>query len=167
MAWGMSLATFTFVHVMLSVVGAGSGFGFPSDHLLPSHVVGVLSLAILAAAIAGRYGRHLVGAWRWIYVVGTATALYLNVFVGVVQAFTKVPTLHAWAPQQKEPPFLVLGRPGRYVETFVVDSWLEHLRQHDRVTVADRAIEERVRRFHVGEAPPRVSHLIAADPRRP
>ena len=60
-----------------------------------------------------------------------------------------------------------LSRPGRYVETFVVDSWLEHLRQHDRVTVADRAVEERVRRFHVGQGPPIVSHMIAANPRRP
>jgi MFS family permease len=60
-----------------------------------------------------------------------------------------------------------LSRPGRYVETFVVDSWLEHLRQHDRVTVSDRAVEERVRRFHLGETPPAISHLIAANSRRP
>jgi MFS family permease len=60
-----------------------------------------------------------------------------------------------------------LSRPGRYIEAFVVDSWLEHLRQHDRVTVSDRAVEERVRRFHLGKTPPAVSHLIAANPRRP
>jgi transmembrane secretion effector len=60
-----------------------------------------------------------------------------------------------------------LSRPGRYVETFVIDSWLEHLRQHDRVTVSDRAVEERVRRFHLGDTPPAISHLIAANSRRP
>jgi hypothetical protein len=60
-----------------------------------------------------------------------------------------------------------LSQPGRYLETFVVDSWLEHLRQHDRVTVADRIVEERVQRFHRAETPPAVSHLIAANPRKP
>jgi hypothetical protein len=50
---------------------------------------------------------HLIGAWRWIYVVGAATALYLNVFVLIVQAFLKVPLLNALAPTQTEPPFLI------------------------------------------------------------
>jgi MFS family permease len=52
--------------------------------------------------------------------------------------------------------------PGRYLESFVVDSWAEHLRQHERITVSDRLIEERARAFHVAEAPPRVTHWIAA-----
>ncbi len=46
-------------------------------------------------------------SWRSVYVVGAALALYLNVFVAVVQAFLKVPFLNALAPTQKEPPFLV------------------------------------------------------------
>ena len=54
------------------------------------------------------------------------------------------------------------SNPSRYVETFVVESWAEHLRQHERVTVADRADEERARAFHMGETPPIVSHLIYA-----
>ena len=54
------------------------------------------------------------------------------------------------------------GQKGRYVESFVVESWVEHLRQHERVTASDRAVEERIRRFHVGGAPPVVTHLIAA-----
>lgn len=53
----------------------------------------------------------------------------------------------------------------RYVESFLVDSWVEHLRQHDRVTVSDRVILERARRFHVGEQPPIISHWIADDSR--
>jgi hypothetical protein len=136
--FGMSLATYTLVHVLISLVGIGSGlvvlfglvagrrlegwtalflattvatsvtgFGFPFDHLLPSHKVGIISLVVLAAAIAARYGFHLQGAWRHVYVVCAATALYLNVFVGVVQSFLKVAALKALAPHQTEPPFVV------------------------------------------------------------
>ena len=138
MAWGIPLATFTAVHVLLSLVGIASGFvvmrallsaiqrggwtalflvttlatsvtgfGFPADHVLPSHVVGVISLVVLAIAILARYGMHLAGAWRWIYVVTAALALYLNVFVGVVQAFLKIAPLKAMAPQQTEFPFVI------------------------------------------------------------
>ena len=62
---------------------------------------------VLAVAIVALYGLHFRGIWRGIYVVCTALALYFNVFVGVVQAFLKVPALHALAPQQTEPPFVV------------------------------------------------------------
>jgi MFS family permease len=51
---------------------------------------------------------------------------------------------------------------GRYLETFMVESWAEHLRQHERATVADRQIWERVRSFHVPDGPPTVSHLVYA-----
>jgi hypothetical protein len=51
---------------------------------------------------------------------------------------------------------------GRFVETFHVESWLEHLRQHDRLTEADRQADERVRRLSRSE--PRVTHLVAAYP---
>ena len=51
---------------------------------------------------------------------------------------------------------------GRYVEQFLSDSWVEHLRQHQRTTLGDKALQEKVRAFHRGEAPPRVSHLVAA-----
>ncbi|MBS1850067.1 MAG: hypothetical protein JST79_04095 [Acidobacteria bacterium] len=138
MVLGMSLATFTLLHVLISLVGIASGlvvmygllagkrldgitliflvttvltsvtgFGFPFEHLLPSHIVGILSLVILALAIPARYTFRMAGSWRWIYVLGSAIALYLNVFVLVVQSFLKVPALKALAPTQKEPPFLV------------------------------------------------------------
>ncbi|HEY9897743.1 MAG TPA: MFS transporter [Pantanalinema sp.] len=54
--------------------------------------------------------------------------------------------------------------PGRMVESFVLESWVEHLRQHERVTVSDRAVEERARTFHRGPLPPAVSHFIAEPP---
>jgi len=137
MILGMSLHTFTFVHVLLSLVGIGSGFGvvfgllsgrlngwtllflvttvltsatgflFPVEHLLPSHILGILSLVVLALAIVARYAFHMAGAWRTTYAVGAVIALYFNCFVGVVQAFEKVHALKALAPTQKEAPFLV------------------------------------------------------------
>jgi hypothetical protein len=136
MIFGMT--TYTFVHVVISLVGILSGlivllgllaanrlngwtvlflvttvatcptgFGFPFVQLLPSHIVGIITLVAMTAAIFARYGRRLAGAWRWIYVLGAVIALYLNVFVLIVQAFTKVPGLNALAPTQSKPPFLV------------------------------------------------------------
>src|SRR5205814_10230456 len=84
-----------------------TGFGFPFHHLLPSHVVGLVSLAVLALAAAARYLFDLRRRWRRVYAVCAVLALYLNVFVGVVQAFLKVPALNALAPKQTEPPFVV------------------------------------------------------------
>ena len=137
MILGMTTSTFTQVHVVISLVGIGSGFIvvygllagkrfdggtaifllstvvtsvtgflFPVEHLLPSHVIGIISLVVLAVAILARYLRHLEGAWRSVYVVSAVLALYLNTFVLVVQGFLKVPALHALAPTQKEPSFL-------------------------------------------------------------
>jgi len=90
-----------------TVATSVTGFGFPFEHLLPSHIVGMVSLVVLAVAIPARYTFHLAGTWRWIYVVGAVIALYLNVFVGIVQAFLKVPTLRTMAPTQSEPPFVL------------------------------------------------------------
>jgi hypothetical protein len=53
--------------------------------------------------------------------------------------------------------------PGCFVETYVVGSWAEHLRQHERFTAEDLAVRDRVRLFHVGEDPPVVSHFIHSD----
>ncbi|HKN10095.1 MAG TPA: MFS transporter, partial [Pseudomonadota bacterium] len=60
--------------------------------------------------------------------------------------------------------------PGRFLETFLVESWIEHLRQHERVTNADRVLQDAVARFHVGDhlgghlsGAPSVTHFIAAE----
>ena len=139
MILGITLSTFTLVHVLISLAGIGSGFIvvygmltakrldnwtaiflattiltsltgylFPVKQLLPSHIVGAISLVVLAVALVARYARHMEGSWRWIYVVSALVALYLNVFVAVVQSFLKIPPVHALAPTQKEPPFLVV-----------------------------------------------------------
>jgi hypothetical protein len=51
----------------------------------------------------------------------------------------------------------------RWLETFVVESWGEHLRQHARATVADLAIEAAARQYHRGDGLPRVAHFVHAD----
>jgi uncharacterized membrane protein SirB2 len=84
-----------------------TGFFFPSASFGAPQVVGIISLAVLAVAIFARSVGHLAGHWRWIYVVTAVVALYLNVFVAVVQAFQKLPFLNPLAPTQSEPPFLI------------------------------------------------------------
>lgn len=90
-----------------TVATSATGFFFPFHQFTPAHGVGVISLLVLAVAILARYVLHLAGAWRRIYVVTAMVALYLNVFVLIVQLFQKVAALKALAPTQSEPPFLV------------------------------------------------------------
>ncbi len=97
----------TALFLATTVLTSVTGFFFPFDHILPSHIVGIVSLVVLAIAILALYALHLAGPWRSIYVVSAMVALYLNVFVGVVQAFQKVPFLASLAPTQSEPPFLI------------------------------------------------------------
>jgi hypothetical protein len=141
MILGMSLSTFTMVHVIISLIAivsgiivmfgllgsrrmpgltaifllftiltSATGFLFPFEKLLPSHMIGILSLVLLAIACFALYGTKLSGAWRWVYVVTAMILLYLNVFVLIIQAFLKVPALHALAPSvpPSEPPFAIL-----------------------------------------------------------
>jgi hypothetical protein len=82
-----------------------TGFSFPFHGFTPAIGLGIISLPFLALTIFARYPKHLAGSWRWIYVVGAVICLYFNLFVAVVQAFEKIPALHALAPMQSEPPF--------------------------------------------------------------
>ena len=101
------LEGWTAVFLITTVATSATGFLFPFTKLLPSHVVGIISLVVLAIAGAARYSFGLRNAWRWIYVVTALISLYLNVFVLVAQAFLKVPALKAMAPTGSEPPFLI------------------------------------------------------------
>ena len=136
MILGMSIATYTLLHTVLSLVGivaglvvAGglvtgtrldrwaalflvttvlanaSGFGFPFTKLIASHVVGAVSLVVLAVVIVADYVKHFEGPWRTTYAVGAVLATYLNVFVLVAQLFKRIPVLFLLAPTQSEPPF--------------------------------------------------------------
>src|SRR5882724_3312118 len=114
----MKLPIYTIIHTLISLVGifigllvakrldgwtkwflittvatSVTGFFFPFHGFTPAHGVGIISLLVMAVAIYARYPRQLAGHWRWIYVVTAVIALYLNVFVAVVQAFEKVPAL--------------------------------------------------------------------------
>ena len=102
---GKRLDGWTKWFLITTVATTVTGFFFPFHGFTPAHGVGIISLVVLAVAIYARYPRQLAGHWRWIYVVTAVIALYLNVFVGVVQAFLKVPALKTMAPTQSEPPF--------------------------------------------------------------
>src|SRR5262249_49565100 len=82
-----------------------TGFFFPNDHLTPGQIVGIISLVVLAVAIAARYWKHMTGIWRLVYVLAVTIAQYLNFAVLVIQSFQKIPALAALAPTQSEAPF--------------------------------------------------------------
>jgi hypothetical protein len=139
MILGMSLHTYTTIHVAISLIGIATGFivlfgllagrllspwnglfllttvltsvtgfFFPNTKVTPGIVIGILSMIVLAIALFALYTRHLSGGWRRTYVITAMIALYLNMFVLVVQLFEKVPALHALAPTQSEAPFKIV-----------------------------------------------------------
>jgi hypothetical protein len=96
-----------------------TGFLFPFTTFLASHAVGIISLLILPVVLWARYGKQLAGGWRRVFVVGSVTLLYLNVFVLVAQLFQRTPALIASAPTQSEPSFVITQ-----LATLVVFVWL-------------------------------------------
>jgi hypothetical protein len=104
---GKQSAGWAALFLLTTVLTSVTGFFFHSASFGPPQVVGVISLVVLAAAILALYVFHLAGFWRWVYIIGATMALYLNAFVGVVQAFQKLPLLEPLAPTQSEPPFLI------------------------------------------------------------
>ena len=98
MLTGNRLDTWTSAFIGTTVATSSTGFGFPFDHLLPSHIVGIISLVVMAIAIVARYGYRMAGGWRSRYVIAAVAGLYFNVFVLVVQLFQKLPALKAVAP---------------------------------------------------------------------
>jgi hypothetical protein len=102
----------TAIFLLLTILTSATGFLIPPllfEKLLPSHMIGVLSLILLAIACYALYGQKLSGSWRWIYVLTALLAQYFNVFVLVIQSFLKVGPLHALAPSvpPSEPPFAI------------------------------------------------------------
>jgi len=104
---GNPLAGWTALFLLTTTLTGVTGFALPPFDFDPARTVGVVLLVLLAAAVAARYLFGLAGASRWVYVVSAVMALYLNVFVGVVQAFRKLPFLQSLAPTQAEPPFQI------------------------------------------------------------
>jgi hypothetical protein len=104
---GRQLGGWTALFLTTTILTSVTGFPLPPFGFDPPRAVGVISLVLLAVAAAALYIFHLAGAWRWAYIGGAVAALYLNVFVGVIQAFQKLPFLKPLAPTQSEPPFVV------------------------------------------------------------
>src|SRR5258708_9319737 len=100
----------TAIFLLFTILTSATGFLFPFEKLLPSHMIGILSLVLLVIACFALYAMKLSGAWRWIYTVTAMISLYLNIFVLIIQAFLKVPALHALAPSvpPSEPPFAII-----------------------------------------------------------
>jgi hypothetical protein len=93
-----------------SIATSATGFAFlPINEILPSHVVGTLSLLVLAIALLAAYGFRNKGVWRIVYAVSLVVAQFFNVFVAIAQAFRKVPQLNVLAPTQMELPFIIAG----------------------------------------------------------
>jgi hypothetical protein len=101
------LSGWTALFLLTTVLTSVTGFFLPADHIKPSHVVGAISLVVLAIALYALYARNLQGAWRPIYAAAAVLALYFNVFVLIAQAFLKAPVLKELAPTGSEPPFLI------------------------------------------------------------
>lgn len=104
---GKRLDGWTRLFLVTTVLTSVTGFFFPVHQFMPSHAVGILSLVVLAIAIYARYPRRLAGGWCMAYVITAMIAQYFNVFVLIVQAFQKIPALHAIAPTQADPPFKI------------------------------------------------------------
>jgi hypothetical protein len=109
---GRPLGGWTALFLATTILTSVTGFPLAPFGFDPARAVGVISLVLLALAVAALYVFRLAGAWRWVYVGSAIAALYLNVFVGVAQAFQKLPFLQPLAPTQSEPPFLVMPRHG-------------------------------------------------------
>jgi hypothetical protein len=119
---GRRLDGWTGFFLAMTVATSVTGFFFPIKGITPGIVIGVISLVVLAVAIYARYGRRLAGGWRPAYVITASIALYLNVFVLIVQSFQKVPLFHALAPTQSEWPFAMAQ-----MVTFIAFCWLGFL----------------------------------------
>ena len=116
------LEGWTRLFLVTTIATSVTGYPLPADRILPSHIVGAISLVALAIAWMALYSRSLDGGWRATYVITAVLSLYLNVFVGIVQAFQKVPALKALAPTQSEPPFVIAQAAA--LALFVVGAWI-------------------------------------------
>jgi len=111
----------TGVFLSTAFATSATGFGFPFGGVLPSHIIGAISLALVGIAGFALYARMLEGRWRRVYAITVMLTFYLLLFVLVAQLFSKVPALRAMAPTQSEPPFA--ASEGLLFVTFVVLTW--------------------------------------------
>lgn len=98
------LSGLTALFLITTILTSVTGFLFPIGGFTPALGLGILSCVLLLLALIALYGKRLIGAWRWIYVLTAVTALWFNVFVLIVQSFEKLAALNPHAPQVG-PPF--------------------------------------------------------------
>jgi hypothetical protein len=89
-------AAWTALFLATTLLTSLTGFPLEPFGMTPARVFGVILLVLLALAVAALYGVHLAGSWRWVYVASATAALYLNVFVGVVQSFQNCRSCIHW-----------------------------------------------------------------------
>jgi|SRR6188472_4028747 len=121
---GRTPVTLTGIFLGLTVLTSVTGFLFKNEHVTPAMIVGAISLIILAVALFAFYGNHLAGRWRTGYVITATMALYLNVFVLVIQSFIKLPPLHALAPAIPPSGPIFGAVQGVVLLAFVVAGWV-------------------------------------------
>jgi hypothetical protein len=109
----------TAIFLLTTIATSATGFFFHRDHILPSHIVGLVSLCVLLPAAYGLYLQNLRGFWRGVYIVGAVVGLYFNVFVLIFQSFQKIPFLHALAPTESTEPAFA-GAQGAALLLFIV-----------------------------------------------
>ncbi|NAW63696.1 hypothetical protein [Photobacterium halotolerans] len=102
------LKGWTTLFLLTTLATSLTGFILPADQLLPSHIIGLLSLLTLGLAIYAWYIKKLQLRWRATYAITATITLYFNTFVAVVQIFLKIPGLRALAPTQTELPFIMV-----------------------------------------------------------
>ena len=95
------------IFLVTTILTSVTGYFFPFHKLLPSHILGAISLPVLALALVARYAKRMAGPWLRTYVISAMVAFWLNFFVLIAQVFMKQPALHALAPTGSEPPFLI------------------------------------------------------------
>lgn len=120
----------TGVFLLTTLLTTVTGFMFPFGGITPAFATGLISSAVLVAALLALYAFHLMRGWRWIYVITALFALYLNCFVLVVQSFQKIAALNALAPTQSELPFALAQ--GLVLLAFIVLGALAVRRFHPR-----------------------------------
>jgi hypothetical protein len=103
---GRQSGAWTALFLASTILTSVTGFPLAPFGFDPPRAIGILSLVLLAVAVAGLYVFKLAGWWRWIYVITALAALWFNVFVGIIQSFSKIPALHAIAPGLSDPPFV-------------------------------------------------------------
>jgi hypothetical protein len=104
---GKPFGGWTALFLLTTILTSVAGFPLPPFGFDPPRIVGLISLVLLAVAVAAFYLFRLAHAWRWVYIVTATMALYLDGFVAVIQSFQKLPFLQALAPTQSEPPFII------------------------------------------------------------